>query len=274
MKLITSAVIVSLACPAFSHDLPCVIPAQRASIVLFQTFHRDTLWFGYHDLGTCAIDTILCGENSPAPPDPPGGQFTARWISSGFGCNPHPLFDYRAYTSSADIDTHRIFMEFGFGTGPVVLKWNPHEVIQICDSMFLQDEFDGEFLRRPMHTDSTAYFFPIPELSGLMLIRYGQRATSVPPGERVLPGTLVLQQNYPNHFNPSTAIRFEIPALCFVSLTVFDLLGRRLAVLVSETMAAGIYERGFNSESLPSGVYLCRLSAGSSVKTTKMLLLR
>jgi aminopeptidase N len=83
-----------------------------------------------------------------------------------------------------------------------------------------------------------------------------------------------LEQNYPNPFNPSTTIKFDVASLKFVSLKVFDVLGREVATLVSEEMKPGYYERTFNATGLASGVYFYRLLAGSFVETRKMILMR
>jgi photosystem II stability/assembly factor-like uncharacterized protein len=83
-----------------------------------------------------------------------------------------------------------------------------------------------------------------------------------------------LAQNYPNPFNPVTAISFSIPRRLFVSLIVYDLLGREVSTIVSEEMAAGNYTRQWNAVDLSSGVYFYRLQAGSLVETRKLVLLR
>jgi hypothetical protein len=82
-----------------------------------------------------------------------------------------------------------------------------------------------------------------------------------------------LNQNYPNPFNPTTNISFSIPSKSFVSLKVFDLLGREVATLVSEEMLAGNHSRQWNAINIPSGVYFYRLQAGSSYNETKKLIL-
>jgi len=83
-----------------------------------------------------------------------------------------------------------------------------------------------------------------------------------------------LSQNYPNPFNPKTAISFQLSANSFVSLRVFDVLGREVAVLVNEEKPAGVYRVAWDARNLPSGVYLYRLHAGAFVETRKKLLLR
>ncbi len=83
-----------------------------------------------------------------------------------------------------------------------------------------------------------------------------------------------LNQNYPNPFNPETIIHFQLPVDNYVSLKVYDLLGREVATLVNERKAPGSYTATFNGQGLASGMYLYVLSAGSYSETRKMLLLR
>lgn len=84
----------------------------------------------------------------------------------------------------------------------------------------------------------------------------------------------MLLNNYPNPFNPSTVISYQLPVAGFVSLKVFDILGNEMATLVNEQKPAGYYEIEFNASDLPSGVYMYRIQAGDFVETKKMLLLK
>jgi len=83
-----------------------------------------------------------------------------------------------------------------------------------------------------------------------------------------------LKQNYPNPFNPSTTFLFDLPNRIFVSLNVFDALGRDVSNIVSEDLAAGKHSVRWNAGELPSGVYFYRMQAGSYTETKKLLLLK
>ncbi|MCX6136785.1 MAG: T9SS type A sorting domain-containing protein [Ignavibacteriales bacterium] len=85
--------------------------------------------------------------------------------------------------------------------------------------------------------------------------------TSVNKLTTVVPARFGLDQNYPNPFNPSTNISFSLPSKSFVSLKIFDLIGREISTLFSEEMSAGNYSRQWNASNVPSGVYFYRLSA-------------
>lgn len=87
-----------------------------------------------------------------------------------------------------------------------------------------------------------------------------------------LPEDFTLMQNYPNPFNPSTSIEFELSTAADVRLTVFDVLGREVAVLVDETRAAGTHSVTFTADQLSSGVYLYRLESNGQSQTRALLL--
>jgi endoglucanase len=91
---------------------------------------------------------------------------------------------------------------------------------------------------------------------------------------QILPTSFELKQNYPNPFNPSTMIQFQLPARTFVTLKVYDILGREVALLLSETKEAGNHEVKFSSFNLPSGVYVYLLDSENFSSVRKMLLLK
>jgi photosystem II stability/assembly factor-like uncharacterized protein len=89
----------------------------------------------------------------------------------------------------------------------------------------------------------------------------------------VLPvNTFTLSQNYPNPFNPSTNLKYSIPSDEYVTLKVFDVLGREVATLVNERQGRGEYTINFNASQLPSGIYYYSITAGSFKETRKMIL--
>lgn len=89
-----------------------------------------------------------------------------------------------------------------------------------------------------------------------------------------LPSSYHLWQNYPNPFNPSTRITYSLPKASKVSLTIYNLLGQKVATLVNENQKAGTRSVCWDAKGLGSGIYLCRLKAGEYSKTIKMILLK
>jgi hypothetical protein len=83
-----------------------------------------------------------------------------------------------------------------------------------------------------------------------------------------------LHQNYPNPFNPSTTISFSLPSRSYVTLKIFDVMGRDVSTIVNEEIPAGSYARQWNAASMPSGVYFYRLQSGGYSETKSLVLLR
>ena len=87
-------------------------------------------------------------------------------------------------------------------------------------------------------------------------------------------------QNYPNPFNPSTIIKYSIPKATFVTLKIFNILGKEVATLVNEEKPAGNYQIEFNekqnvnNEKLSSGIYFYKMYAGDYIQAKKMIYLK
>jgi predicted GH43/DUF377 family glycosyl hydrolase len=96
----------------------------------------------------------------------------------------------------------------------------------------------------------------------------------VTEGGSEVPQSYMLAQNYPNPFNPITGVRYEVSGVSEVKITVYDLLGREVAVLVNERKQPGSYEVSFDASGLASGVYMYRMHAGNFVQSRTMLLLK
>ena len=89
-----------------------------------------------------------------------------------------------------------------------------------------------------------------------------------------IPKEYSLTQNYPNPFNPSTKIRFDIPEQTQVKLSIYDILGREVEILVDKDMNPGSYEITFDASKFTSGVYFYRLQTGSFMETKKLILVK
>jgi photosystem II stability/assembly factor-like uncharacterized protein len=100
------------------------------------------------------------------------------------------------------------------------------------------------------------------------------RTTGVTLNSSDIPESFNLFQNFPNPFNPSTNINFDISEKSYVSLTVYDLSGREIAKLLSETMYPGHYSIPFHAANLSNGIYLYRLQTDKLLSTKKMILLK
>lgn len=106
-----------------------------------------------------------------------------------------------------------------------------------------------------------------------ILVNIDALATDVERGTSDLPPAFRLHANYPNPFNPTTTIGFDVPQAVHVRLEVFNVLGQAVATLVDEPLAPGAYQTTFEARGLPSGLYLYRLEAGAFGTTRQMVLL-
>jgi hypothetical protein len=120
---------------------------------------------------------------------------------------------------------------------------------------------------RPYPKDST------PDMGAWESVRGFSVGVESQPGSEILKA-YALHQNFPNPFNPSTAIEFALPKASFITLKIYDLLGNEVTTLVAEKLPAGKHQRVWEAKGLASGVYLYRLEAGEFVQTRKLILLR
>jgi hypothetical protein len=91
-------------------------------------------------------------------------------------------------------------------------------------------------------------------------------------GRGIFPTQVTLFQNYPNPYNPTTKINFELSKRTHVRLKIFDVLGREVRSLIDTTQSAGKYSLDFNAHELPSGIYFYRLETAEIIQTKKMIL--
>jgi len=96
----------------------------------------------------------------------------------------------------------------------------------------------------------------------------------VEPISKNVPDEYKLYQNYPNPFNPSTNIKYQIPNNGFVSIKVFDILGKEITTLVNEKQSSGTYEVTFDGGDLSSGIYFYKLETDGFSEVKKLILLK
>jgi len=134
---------------------------------------------------------------------------------------------------------------------------------QMPDTAEVGDSYEGTII---IENNSPTNPVTIPVL---VLIEAGVR-----DAQSQLPIEFALHQNYPNPFNPTTTIRFDLPHSTFVEISVFDLLGRKVATLTSQMTEAGSHDATFDGAALPSGMYFCRIQTPEFSDVSKMILMR
>ncbi|GAB6283000.1 MAG: hypothetical protein STSR0008_17540 [Ignavibacterium sp.] len=133
----------------------------------------------------------------------------------------------------------------------------------------IKNQVNGKYYYRLKQIDTDGSY----EYSETIEINWTNGITDV-TDENNLPKEYSLSQNYPNPFNPTTTLSFAISQQSFVSLKVYDVLGKEVATLVNEEKPAGTYKVTFDAGKLSSGVYFYKLQTGNFVETKKMILLR
>ena len=110
--------------------------------------------------------------------------------------------------------------------------------------------------------------YPVVGQSQFTLSIYGTLAAA--EDDNILPERLTLHSAYPNPFNPSTIISFDLPDADMVSLDIFDIAGRQVASLISEYMIPGSHQINWNPGNLSSGIYLVNLGVGTETFNQKI----
>jgi len=154
--------------------------------------------------------------------------------------------------------------------GRLLRQWGFHEqstqfwvysLFEVTDSLGLT-RFEGE-VYGPVYLEGAI-------ING---IQYGT-ITRLDFANLAVPEAFELYRNHPNPFNAVTNIKFQIIISGFVSLKIYHLLGKEMAVLINERLHAGKYEISWNATQFPSGVYFLKLQAGQSMDVKKMSLIK
>jgi len=226
-------------------------PALSTSI-----FHQQTAYHLYY--GTAALDGVWKSTNFGLnwnrmnsisrlwgityAADDPNVMFAGAWDGV-----PRPV-----YISQDGWETY-------FETGPLLGQYNGNEAIYAYDkgNVLLQQTIG-------IYKLNVVYYVPAIGIQNIS-------------GE--VPKSFSLGQNFPNPFNPSTKIRFQIPAIAgttrgAVSLKIYDALGREIVTLVNEELNPGTYEIEWNAAKYTSGVYFYRLTSGDFSQTRKLVLVK
>ena len=256
--------------------------------------HSTAIVFGVDPAATDCIDPSL-GEFEL----PPGGctgsglciAFKDLHNDSTACLGEGLLLNLRQYLSSSQVDTYRIV--YNFQDYPVLFRWAGS--ITSYDSAKIVDELGGALFNIDMLT-SDSMVMQSPLVSTVLIVAWGPKINPVSVGDSPgLPLTTSLGQNYPNPFNPVTTIRYSVgrPAdghtgrsggqaglydgqagAQFVSLAIYDMMGREVASLVRETKSPGEYTARWDAAAMPSGIYYFRLRAGAATESRKMLLVK
>ncbi len=165
--------------------------------------------------------------------------------------------------------------------GSVSVTWLPGYGVAITNRQFMYETYIGVGRNQTMQVTGTFNQTGDNASGTWSSLTYGITCSGNWNGltvgvEEICSGIdqFVVSQNFPNPFNPTTAIRYSIPRTEFVTLKVYNMLGSEVATLVNENLNGGDHSVDFNATGLSSGTYYYRLIAGKFVETKKMNLLK
>lgn len=164
------------------------------------------------------------------------------------------------------------------GNNGRLLVRSPGDSLTLSHANQTSDKLTFSFTREGFDAEESYDILPDESVTlsaeGVTQINVELGVTSSVDGGAEQPQRVELSQNYPNPFNPSTVISYNLPRAGAVTLEVFDMTGRRIAILAEGVKSAGAYTYEFDASQLSSGVYMYRLQSAGTVLTRKMTLIK
>jgi hypothetical protein len=268
-------------CVVLSLMLVLVAGAQnRFSIPLSVTDGVDTytLYFGIvQGANFCVVESDSVNGHAEyfLPPMPPSGVFDARlvWLRTGTNAacfDQGTLCDFRPYVSLTQRDTFRIKAQLGSGAAMVV-SW-PASISTRFLAATIRFVGSSGVVNMDMLSNTSVDITDAGDPAVATI--YTNSTTDVEPSGSGLPATFALEQNFPNPFNPATIIKYDLPKDSHVRLRIYDVLGREVETLVDGIERAGYKSVNWNGVRRASGVYFCKLEAGTFTAVRRMLLVK
>jgi hypothetical protein len=254
------------------------LPPGDTVCVVFDAFSEgnlDSIKVGLRQAGS--IEGGIWEYNLSWNPSPLGAKLSNTFTAYISTTPPNPPYPVPwPNWSSVNLSSSNISTEFPFAVAfALPVDSNPNVMVSIEESDFTNSlSYSTEYsqwVRYSAGEDSTYEFL----IRAYVSIISGTVKKTI----ELIPASYSLHQNYPNPFNPETKIRYSIPESGQVSLTIYDITGRKIAELINEFQNSGSYEIAWNGkngfgESVPSGIYLYSIKAGNFTQTNKMILLK
>lgn len=240
-------------------------PIIMDSLLFVDPIESRTIYFGIDPSASDTLDFSLGEAN--LPPFPPAPTLEVRFNM--------PLNSFSGEKSS--------YRDFRNGTIPFTgqkehrIQFQSHGSLKMyCTlppqiTIHVEDLFGGVLVNKDLTGDDSLSI--LDALNQLKLIINYTNATDV-DDESTNPSNFSLSQNFPNPFNPSTTINFSLIETQYVSLKVFDILGREVATLINGEVSSGNHSVDFSAAGFTSGIYFYQLKAGDQSLTKSMILMK
>ena len=261
-----------------------IIPSPSLNTMIID---GNVKWFGSTDYGLVSYDNNSWNLYNTSNSDLPDNQITDLyldinnnlWISTQNGLAQFDQNNWIVYNTSNSglpnnwitcclVDNENEYLIGTFGGGLAEYDGENWEVYNKNNSPLLGNTIND------LEEDVNGNIWIACYDAGISMYNRNGISSVFYDETKSIPNYFTLLQNYPNPFNPMTKIIYSIPQIDFVTLKVYDILGREIAVLVNEEKPAGKYEVEFDGSSLASGIYFYRIQAGSFVDTKKMILMK
>ncbi|RPI16506.1 MAG: T9SS C-terminal target domain-containing protein [Ignavibacteriae bacterium] len=221
------------------------------------------------------------------PPPPPPSACNDLQEPNNLSENAYTIFRNSTYNAGLNILTDVDWFKFNTTKNNTNINFSfsnlsHNAVIELYKNTTLLKSINGSGSQNLVYNTNVVgnYFLKIipasEPLTGCYSFIYttAKRPIVLDDKEVTEPGVYALQQNFPNPFNPTTVISYNIPEAGNVKLTVYDITGREVMTLANEFMQAGKYTAEFNASDLASGIYIYKIEAGSFTDVKKMLLVK
>ncbi len=259
-----------------------LLPLEEKNSVSFSTQSDYSIsGYYYHYINWTVNGTVVTSPNTPTDHTNYIANYTkSLWCVSFTGSSVHdengnhPRLTWTAHEAQ-DVIGYNVYMKYGktgsFGIAGTVIGRTNTSFVDYGFNIINGGTIATYIVKAYTSTMESGYDHNVTY--------YGQYAAKVSVSNQNsefidVPASVALEQNFPNPFNPSTEIHFSLPDASHVKLSVFDLLGREVALLVDGERSAGYYSVQFDGKSLPSGIYFYRLQAGTYTEIKKMQLIK
>ncbi len=184
--------------------------------------------------------------------------------------------DFRGYSDPFQRDTFKLYF-YEIHNPTISFKWPDPTYLRVhCDSLTLMYvDTTGPVFINMFEQDTLALATPQDRnIFNVWIYKTGVHFIETGVEDGILPTTFSLSQNYPNPFNPETEIQYSVDSRQYVSIKIYDMLGREMATLVDEEKPTGEYSVRWDAVGVPSGVYFYKLQTNTFVDVKKMVLVR